>query len=48
MNRSHALATPKVPSLMRPNDYTHLNQLICRFEGRLNELLDRKKLPLAA
>lgn len=37
--RSHALAMPKVPSLMRPNDYTHLSQLTCRFEGRLNQLL---------
>lgn len=39
--RSHALAMPKVPSLMRPNDYTHLSQLTCRFEGRLNQLLAR-------
>lgn len=48
LSRSHALAMPKVPSLMRPNDYAHLSQLRCRFEGRLNELLARKELPLAA
>ena len=48
LSRSHALAMPKVPSLMRPNDYAHLSQLRCRFEGRLNELLARKELSLAA
>ncbi|WP_156067218.1 hypothetical protein [Faecalibacterium prausnitzii] len=48
LSRSHALAMPKVPSLMRPNDYAHLSQLRCRFEGKLNELLARKELPLAA
>ena len=46
--RSHALAMPKVPSLMRPNDYTHLSELRCRFEGKLNELLACKTLQLAA
>ena len=46
--RSHALPMPKVPSLMRPNDYAHLPQLCCRFQGRLNELLTRKTLPAAA
>lgn len=46
--RSHALAMPKVPSLMRPNDYTHLNQLTCRFEGRLNQLLARGSASSAA
>lgn len=48
LSRSHALAMPKVPSLMRPNDYAHLSQLRCCFEGRLNELLAGKELPLAA
>ena len=46
--RSHALAMPKAPSLMRPNDYAHLHPLVCRFEGRLNELLAWNRLPMAA
>lgn len=46
--RSHALAMPKAPSLMRPNDYAHLRPLVCRFEGRLNELLAWNRLPVAA
>lgn len=48
LTRSHALTMPKVPSLIRPNDYAHLPQLICRFEGRLNELLARKEISFAA
>lgn len=48
LTRSHALTMPKVPSLMRPNDYTHLSELKCRFEGRLNELLAGKALQFAA
>ena len=48
LTRSHALAMPKVPSLMRPNDYTHLSQLVCLFEGRLNELRERNFRLLAA
>ena len=48
LTRSHALEMPKVPSLMRPNDYTHLHRLICRFEGRLNELLAQNGIPAAA
>lgn len=46
--RSHALPMPKAPSLMRPNDYAHLPQLVCRFEGRLNELTARAHTPAAA
>lgn len=48
LSRSHALSMPKVPSLMRPNDYTHLGQLRCRFEGRLKELLARNAQAAAA
>lgn len=48
LTRSHALVTPKAPSLMRPNDYTHLHQLVCRFEGRLNELTARRRASAAA
>lgn len=48
LTRSHALTMPKAPSLMRPNDYTHLCQLNCRFEGSLNELLAHRMLKSAA
>lgn len=48
LTRSHALTLPKAPSLMRPNDYTRLNPLICRFEGRLNELTARRTPACAA
>lgn len=48
LERSHALAMPKAPSLMRPNDYACLPQLSCCFEGRLNELLGRALMPAAA
>ena len=48
LTRSHALTMPKVPSLMRPNDYTSLSQLTCRFEGKLNELLARNHTLAAA
>lgn len=48
LTRSHALPMPKVPSLMRPNDYTRLPQLRCCFEGKLNELTARNRRPLAA
>lgn len=41
LTRSHALSTPKAPSLMRPNDYAQLRPLVCRFEGCLKELLAR-------
>lgn len=39
LDRSDALKLPKKPSLMRPNDYTKIPSLACRFEGRLNMLL---------
>lgn len=48
LTRSHALSMPKVPSLMRPNDYAHLSGLFCRFEGRLDELLAQKHRRTAA
>lgn len=37
--RSKAISLPKHSSLMRPNDYTQIPDLSCRFEGRLNALL---------
>jgi len=36
---SNALSLPKVPSLMRPNDYSKFDNMSCKFEGRLNMLL---------
>lgn len=40
--RSHALHLPKDTSLMRPNDYTTIPKLLCRFRGRLNELVQEQ------
>lgn len=45
--RSRALPLPKDTALMRPNDYTTIPELFCRFRGRLNELL-REQICLAA
>lgn len=42
LSKSGALVLPKDASLMRPNDYTGLPELTCRFEGRLCVL--KKKL----
>lgn len=39
--RSKAIPLPKPPSLMRPNDYTQLPDLSCKYEGRLNKLISR-------
>lgn len=39
LQESNALTLPKAPSLMRPNDYSKLNNMSCKFEGRLNMLL---------
>lgn len=38
LHRSKALQLPKDTSLMRPNDYTLIPALTCRYEGRLNQL----------
>lgn len=46
--RNNALCLPKDTSLMRPNDYTSIPELACRFEGRLNTLLRRWKTACAA
>ncbi len=42
LERSHAIPLPKDTSLMRPNDYTKIPSLSCKFEGRLNGLLKRR------
>lgn len=38
LSRSKALRLPKDTSLMRPNDYTRIPGLLCRYQGRLNTL----------
>lgn len=40
LQRSQALALPKVPSLMRPMDYTRLPEADCLYRGTLRELVD--------
>lgn len=39
LQRSNSLALPKVPSLMRPMDYTRLPQASCLFRGSLRDLV---------
>lgn len=38
---SNALSLPKAPSLMRPNDYSKFSNMSCKFEGRLNTLIQQ-------
>lgn len=42
LSRSRALRLPKDTALMRPNDYTTIPELFCRFRGQLNELLQEQ------
>ena len=46
LQRSHALKLPKDASLMRPMDYTHLPELLCRFKGYIRELSGPEPLPV--
>lgn len=46
LQRSHALELPKDTSLMRPIDYTHLPELLCRFKGNIHELSTLAPLPI--
>lgn len=39
LEESNALSLPKAPSLMRPNDYSKFSDMSCKFEGRLNTLI---------
>lgn len=48
LGRSGALKLPKDPTIMKPTDYMDLPGVVCRFQGRLRELLRRKAQPLAA
>ena len=43
LRRSQALHLPKDTSLMRPNDYTNIPGLFCRFEGRVKSLRQKKE-----
>lgn len=40
--KSQAVELPKDTSLMRPSDYMNIPELVCHFNGRLNELLQRR------
>lgn len=42
LHKSQAVRLPKDTSLMRPSDYMTLPELVCRFTGRLQELLQRQ------
>lgn len=39
LHRGKALTLPKVPSLMRPNDYAMLPELQCRYQGKLETII---------
>ncbi len=41
LKNSNALELPHRPSLMRPSDYTKIENLECVFEGQLNELKEQ-------
>ena len=43
LQNSNAVPLPKKPSLMRPNDYTKLPNLTCRFEGRILGLIQHQQ-----
>ena len=47
LHRSKAITLPKDTSLMRPSDYMWLPELLCRFQGYLNELAAQPRLLLA-
>lgn len=38
LNNNNLIKLPKPPSLMRPIDYTKLNELVCLYEGNVGEL----------
>ena len=42
LHRSEALALPKAPSIMRPSDYTRLEELECVYQGTLQELVSAR------
>lgn len=41
LHSSNALKLPRKPCIMRPNDYTKIENLECIFEGRLDDLKER-------
>ncbi len=43
LNKSNAVELPKEPCLMRPNDYSSLPGMICKYEGRLDGLIQHCK-----
>jgi inositol transport system substrate-binding protein len=42
LRRSEALELPKAPSIMRPSDYTRLDELECVYQGTLQELVSAR------
>ena len=42
LSNSKALKLPKDTSLMKPSDYMYLPELVCRFQGQIQELADRQ------
>ena len=46
LHKSKAIALPKDTSLMLPSDYMTIPELVCRFTGRLSELLQKRSMPI--
>lgn len=46
LEKSGAMELPKHSTLMRPNDYTKLDELTCLYEGRLSGLPQRQKMDM--
>lgn len=47
LHKSQAVKLPKDTALMRPGDYMSIPELVCRFTGRLQELLQRQAVMVA-
>lgn len=44
LSKSNALSLPKDASLMKPSDYMHLPEQLCRFRGQLQHLIQTQPL----
>lgn len=45
--KSNAIQLPKIPCLMRPNDFTSLSELTCLFKGRLNQMIQNMRYSMS-
>ena len=45
LEENGAIELPKDPTVMKPSDYMSMPELVCRFQGRLHELIQRQPAP---